>query len=359
MFSSKKDKKIIEMESQVRQLSESHAQEKRELLDQMGKLEARLGDLTANSLSQVDLHRNLFKGSDMLLAVRENLARGAEALTEEAGKLTQIDGVYNTANESVASLITRAESIGQHADKSAINSAELETSASNIQGLVGAIQSISEQTNLLALNAAIEAARAGEAGRGFAVVADEVRALAGRAKEASKGIETLVAEIFSHVGSIRESVGLTQERAKEISDSSVQVSDVVKIMIDKSTELQTVVRHSATDSFLNTVKLDHSVWKYQVYKYIDNQEFDQSIVDHTQCRLGKWYFEGYGAKNYGSSQVFKSLDKPHFKVHDSGRLALEAGKNGNPAAMNNYLDEMERASQQVIECIDQLQSESK
>lgn len=358
MFSSKKDKQLVELSAQMSELKQSHDDEKMEFLNRINELEAQIDGLNDSDQSHVEVHRNLLKGSEMLMAVRENLAQGAENLIVERKKLSELDGVFDTANESVANLDVRADAIGKHADKSAKNSAELESSAGNIQGLVGTIQSISEQTNLLALNAAIEAARAGEAGRGFAVVADEVRALAGRASEASKGIETLVGEIFSHVGSIRESVNQTQERANEISESSVQVSDVVKTMIGKNVELQGVVKQSATDAFLNTVKLDHSVWKSQVYKFIDEQDFDQSVVDHTSCRLGKWYFEGHGSKNYSNNHSFKALDKPHFQVHDSGRLALEAGKVGDCRAMNDNLERMELASQEVIRCIDELQRAS-
>jgi len=178
--------------------------------------------------------------NEMTSAIQEvaqntgNAAQAAQDATKmsQQGALTITDamGIIDSLDTHV---LTASDSINQ-----------LKKDSENIGGVLDVIRGIAEQTNLLALNAAIEAARAGEQGRGFAVVADEVRTLAGRSHDATEEIQVMVEQLQSGVASAVTNMEDVSKRAaegvvqvEESAESLAEISGSVRIINDMNTQI--------------------------------------------------------------------------------------------------------------------------
>ena len=153
--------------------------------------------------------------------------KGGDAVDQSLIKMNKIADVVNKSADTVFSL-------GQNSDK--------------IGEIVQVIDDIADQTNLLALNAAIEAARAGEQGRGFAVVADEVRKLAERTSKATKEISTMIRDIQNDTG---KAVSSMKEGTKEVEVGKTLFSEAGSILteiVDGGNKVSEIINQVASAS---------------------------------------------------------------------------------------------------------------
>ncbi len=164
---------------------------------------------------------------EQMTATIEEIAGNASTAAVATKKT---DATARTGGTVVAEMSDSLNKLSAEFERACDVVRELESASDGIGSILRVIQDIAEQTNLLALNAAIEAARAGEQGRGFAVVADEVRALAGRTQESTKQIETLIEELQDSAGravgtmnSSREMIVGTVANAEKAADVMVEV----------------------------------------------------------------------------------------------------------------------------------------
>ena len=173
-----------------------------------------LSDFTSNNntLSQHQQEETQRGGTNIetLMAGVSNVA----ALADSARNSTDLaQKESQNGNEEVQTTIDYINNLAQQVDQVSEIIIKLSSDSKEISKVVQIIAEIAEQTNLLALNAAIEAARAGEHGRGFAVVADEVRALAGRTKESTNGIIELIRSNQEHTRRAVEAMNISREQA--------------------------------------------------------------------------------------------------------------------------------------------------
>ncbi|KAF0862792.1 HAMP domain-containing protein [Pseudomonas sp. LD120] len=152
-----------------------------------------------------------------MTATVQEVARNAEEASQAAAAA---DGEARQGDKVVSQAIEQIERLASEVVRSTDAMTVLQKESDKIGSVMDVIKAVAEQTNLLALNAAIEAARAGEAGRGFAVVADEVRALAQRTQKSTEEIEELVAGLQNGT----QQVATVMSNSRSLTDSSVELT---------------------------------------------------------------------------------------------------------------------------------------
>lgn len=352
---------------EVEQLQKENAQLKAQLSDAHRKAELMEGvkevaELQRSyALKQMDAQQHLYTlwidSTQTIDVIRHAVANSSTELDKQHDALSESVSSFDQIHILLSHIADSLNNIDSRTQEACSAVEALAGHGNNIVKFVSEIQTISEQTNLLALNAAIEAARAGEQGRGFAVVADEVRSLAQKSTQASSEITSLVEAITSQTSQVSGQINDMGTSTQALSEQTDSVKVIVGDITDVSKNMFRVIRNSSHISFLQTVKLDHVVWKAGVYRYIWNMaEENAQFDDHQACRLGAWYYQGEGQK-YKSLPTFRALETPHKDIHRHGALAMEKHDQGNEEAAYDELKKMEHASDELIDLLDQLEGE--
>lgn len=270
------------------------------------------------NLARLMIHGSVHNAGNLRNSLQSNIRNLQEVNTLNQDTGNVVDKVSDQTDEIMESMSKITEMIND----SRSNSEQLNHNVNEISNVITLIKDISDQTNLLALNAAIEAARAGEHGRGFAVVADEVRKLAERTQKATSEVEANISVLKQN------SIGMLEnsERVEEYAIDSAHKLDEFKAVMAKLIEnverIKVDSQAISHEIFTNMAKIDHMIFKNNAYAAGFQGKADSEFSDHHVCALGKWYESGDGKSVFASSPAYSRMLEPHKKVHDEVKKAV-------------------------------------
>jgi methyl-accepting chemotaxis protein len=303
--------------------------------------------------------------SESLSLIQNDLKTNISNLKNITSATKSAATLANESQSNINDVVSELHQLNEQVEMNNSSIAELASQTNNITSVIELITDIADQTNLLALNAAIEAARAGEHGRGFAVVADEVRKLAERTHKATSEISVSIKSLQQGMNDIQAS---SETMKDTVSGSTGKIEEFESTLVELSANSTKIVDHSyqmENSVFVVLAKIDHILYKSRAYNSIISLHKILKTLNTHECNLGDWY-DHEGKARFSKTTAYAKIALPHDTVHKNANTNIqfldgdaEANTLLHADKIIKNFDTMEVASEELFTLMDSMLIESK